>query len=56
VARIEGGLPTTHLTRRKLDLVAGGAEERLCVLGGLREDEVADAGREQLDARARRRY
>src|SRR5205814_10685964 len=52
VAAVEGRLAAADLPRWELDLVAGVAQQPLGVLDGVGEDEVADAGREELDARA----
>jgi hypothetical protein len=52
VARVEGGLSAADLAPWDIDLEVGGAEKGLRVGDGLREHEVAKAGREELYARA----
>ena len=49
VARVERGLPAADLPPREHDLAAGRAQQRLGVGDRLREGEVAETGREELD-------
>jgi hypothetical protein len=49
MAGVEGRLAAADLGGRELDLGAGAAEERLGVGDGVGEDEIAEAGCEQLD-------
>ena len=51
VARVERGLTAAHLFRRYLDPEPGLSQERLGIGDDVREDQVAEAGCEELDAR-----
>ena len=53
VPRVEGRLPAAHLPPREHDLVPGAPQQRLGVGDRLREGEVAETGREELDGRHR---
>jgi hypothetical protein len=50
VARVEGGLPAADLRAREVDREAGLVEEELGVGDRFGEDQVAEAGGEELDA------
>jgi hypothetical protein len=53
MAGVEGGLAAADLSAGELDLAAGGDEKRPGVGDCLGEDEVAEAGGEQLHPHAR---
>jgi hypothetical protein len=55
VACVEGRLAAADLSAGELDVEAGLAEERLRIGDRVGEDEVADAGGEELDAVLRQR-
>jgi hypothetical protein len=46
---VEGGLATADLLPGKDDLVSGFAQQRLGIRYGCREDEIAEAGGEELN-------
>src|SRR5260370_28880871 len=50
MTRVERRLATAHLRARKRDLAACGSKERRRVRDRVREDEVAEARREELKA------
>ncbi len=52
VAGVERRLSAAHLAAGKLDLEPGFVQKRLCVGDGVGKEQVAQAGREQLDGRA----
>jgi len=51
--RVVGGLAATDLLPGKDDLVAGFSQERFRISHGSREDQVAEAGGEELDRHPR---
>jgi hypothetical protein len=52
VPGVERRLPAAHLTARELDLEPGVTQERPRIGDRVGQDEVADAGGEELDALA----
>ena len=53
MAGVVRGLAAAHLAAREHDLVAGGPQQRLGVRDRRGQDQVAEAGREELDAHVR---
>jgi len=49
VARVEGRLSAADLSAGKLDVEPGLAEQRLGIGDRVGKDEIADAGREELN-------
>ena len=49
MAGVEGRLAAASLPWRELDLEPGLPQQRLCICGGFREDQVGETGCEELD-------